>query len=156
MSDRKLEETVPVERELIINGEKLVIKNLKFGQYLKCKAALNRIILALSNTYIKAESVAEVRKHIFELEADIFDAIGGREDEVYLLLEVSTGKSREWLESLSIKDGASLFTSVLGVNADFFRQGSMLRPSLKDREINGNGKGKTNKAQKKKGKAKKK
>ena len=124
----ELQKIVAVEETIVIQGEELTIRSFKFGQFLKIKPAFNKIILALANVFVMAETHEEIKANILTLETEIYEAFSGLEEEVLQLMSIASGKSIEWIENIEDPiEGSTLLTTILAVNASFFRQKAKLK-----------------------------
>jgi hypothetical protein len=97
--------------ELEAGGEKITVRELRFGEQLKHHALLVRLGEALKPTLSVAEDDALTI---------IMDALSREMETVMQLVAICTGKSPSFIESLSGSDGEGLLMAWWAANHAFF------------------------------------
>jgi hypothetical protein len=111
------------DQELVISGETVLVKPLKFGQLPKAIKLLKPVSDALQAAGIFALR-GEAGNAQFALDPawplKIVDmlAVGG--EDLLQFLAFAVGKPRAWLDTLDTDDGVKLVKAVFEINADFF------------------------------------
>ena len=98
-----LDTLVPQGIELVIDGERLVIKPLKVGQLPGFLRAISPVMQQISST-----------------EIDWLALFGERGDDLLSAIAIAVGKPRAWVDELAADEAILLAAKVIEVNADFF------------------------------------
>jgi len=78
--------------------EKVTVRELRFGEYIKYAAELARVQAAVKGAFARPDPDLGV----------IIDALAACQEDMVTLALAATGKDREWLDSLSSADGEAL------------------------------------------------
>lgn len=105
-----LDTLVPQGIELVIDGEPLVIKQLKVGQLPGFLRAISPVMQQISST-----------------EIDWLALFGERGDDLLSAIAIAVGKPRAWVDELAADEAILLAAKVIEVNADFFTRTVMPR-----------------------------
>jgi len=102
------------ERELMLNGELVIVNEFSFLQGMKADALAQPLIADMSALFHKDEHSADPSyaslTAMFDKHADI----------VMQLLSLATGKNIEWIEQLGDTEGQSLLMTFWSINSHFF------------------------------------
>jgi hypothetical protein len=102
-----LEELFPANF-LVIEGESVEVTPFKFGQF----AWVLKFIKKYQEIIYTSDRLAY----------DLLDCGEGALTDIAILVEYSTGKTREWLDQLTAENVLDLIYKIFEVNADFFIQ----------------------------------
>ena len=115
MSDDKTDDldVLMPDREVEVAGEKITIRELRFGMRVSHAKQLEGILTAL---FMEISRAADQ-----EITIDMLDAIFSAHAEGFAdLMAAATGKPRRWVDELSDAEGTKLMFEFWGVNSRFF------------------------------------
>ena len=121
MSD--LDVLFPEGKEVLVQGESLVIKPYTFGQIARVSKLAYPIVAALQDSGLLKIETIEGQANISiasDWPSRIVEIMGLGGEEFLQLVALSIGKPRAWLDTIQIDDGVTLAKAVIEVNSDFF------------------------------------
>jgi hypothetical protein len=104
MSD-DLEVLFPEGKTVTANGEQITIKPYTFGQIPKVIGAVRKLAGTMEGDTI-----------------NVLEAIEKGGEDLIALVMFTTGKPREWFDSLGADEGVALVTAIFEVNKDFLEK----------------------------------
>lgn len=110
------------DKQIVISGETLVVRELRFGEQIAHHAILSTLAEALR----PAISGEEKMRSADELTL-ILDALTEHAEALTTMIAISVGKSREWVADLTGDEGEALTLVWWSVNQGFFIR-RLLRP----------------------------
>jgi hypothetical protein len=105
-----LEVLFPTGKTVTANGEEITIKPYTFGQIPKVIGTVRKLSGALGEN------------------GDVLEAIEKGGEDLIALVMFTTGKPRDWFDSLPTDEGVALVTAIYEVNKDFFDK--RVKPTL--------------------------
>jgi Family of unknown function (DUF6631) len=124
MTDEKKENELEIlhpDQEIELAGEKITVREFRFGESLKLTPKVQPMIAAMSDSLTDKDAASET-----------LVVMAGDYSDLFLeLIEVSTGKSREWIEALTDADGMTLLSAFWQVNRPFFMRRLLLHSTAR-------------------------
>jgi hypothetical protein len=105
---QELEQLQPQVSTVVVLGETIEIKPLKFRQLLQALKFMSAMIEDI-NPYQ-------------EKELQLFSLFGKHPEEVIGLMALVTGKPVEWFDEIGMEEGIGIVVEAIKVNRDFFSQ----------------------------------
>jgi len=117
-------EILEPNQEIEINGETITVNEITFGQSMKLGGLLTPLVDSLSKCY---DGQA--------LESDnAISCLYEHEEVSFKMLEMSTGKDKKFIESLTDGDGYFLLVTFFGVHSGFFGRRLLTAMTVKQKK----------------------
>jgi hypothetical protein len=113
----------PEGKAVTVQGESLVIKPYAFGQIAKVSKLAYPILKALSDGGLLKMATVDGKATLSiasDWMARIVEIMGIGGEELLSLVAFSTGKPRDWLDTIALDEGIELTKAIIEVNSDFF------------------------------------
>lgn len=102
-----------------IGGEKITVRELRFGEQIRHAGALATVVAALKAGLRDGDGPAL-----------LIDALTACEKDLFALLGAATGQAAEWIEALAGADGEALLLAFWEANKPFFTRRLIVYPAV--------------------------